>query len=85
LAVLWEIAWLAEQGESRERDTFALQPEDAMAVCASAKFLPSVTVTQIGKFLGKPPHARKGEAGQHGWPSLASRRGGARSNDYACR
>jgi hypothetical protein len=56
LAVLWESAWVAGQGESKKRDTSALKPKDAMAICAPAEFLPSVTITQIGKFLSKPPH-----------------------------
>jgi hypothetical protein len=56
LAVLWESAWVAGRGESKKRDTSALKPKDAMAICASTEFLPSVTIAQIGKLLSKPPH-----------------------------
>ncbi|HKU95482.1 MAG TPA: hypothetical protein VJR58_09405, partial [Vineibacter sp.] len=55
LAVLWESAWVAGGGESKERDTSALEPQQAMDICASADFLPSCSIAQIGGQLSEKP------------------------------
>ena len=55
LAVLWESAWIAGDGESKKRNTAALKPEDAMDICAPAEFLPSCSIAQIGKYLSPRP------------------------------
>src|SRR5262249_18979533 len=52
LAVLWESAWVAGGGEDANRSTAALKPEQAMGICAPAEFLPSCSITTVGKFLG---------------------------------
>src|SRR5262249_28522863 len=53
-AVLWESAWIAGGGESKPRDTSALDEQQAMGICAPAEFLPSLTVNEIGKVLARP-------------------------------
>jgi hypothetical protein len=59
LAVLWESAWVAGGGESKDRDTSALEPQQAMDICAAADFLPSCSIAQIGDQLsGKPAKAK---------------------------
>jgi hypothetical protein len=55
LAVLWESAWVAGGGESKERDTSALKPSQAMAICAPADFLPSCSIVGVGKVLTGAP------------------------------
>ena len=59
LAVLWESAWVVGGGESKERDTSALKPSRAMAICAPADFLPSCSIVEIGKFLSGAPMTAK--------------------------
>ncbi|MEN3348402.1 MAG: hypothetical protein V7632_2037 [Bradyrhizobium sp.] len=59
LAVLWESAWVAGGGESKDRDTSAIEPQQAMDICAAADFLPSCSIAQIGDQLsGKPAKAK---------------------------
>jgi hypothetical protein len=55
LAVLWESAWSAGDGETNVTSTQALTEEAATAICADPDFLPSVTVDRIGKILGLAP------------------------------
>jgi hypothetical protein len=57
LAVLWESAWVAGGGEDKQRDTSALKPAKAMAICAPTDFLPSCSIVQVGQFLSGSPHA----------------------------
>lgn len=57
LAVLWESAWTAGNGEDKKRDTSALKPEQAMGICAPANFLPSCTIANVGQYLSKPAQA----------------------------
>ncbi|GLR86476.1 hypothetical protein [Bradyrhizobium iriomotense] len=52
LAVLWESAWVTGGGEDAKRSTARLKPEQAMGICAPAEFLPSCSITTVGKFLG---------------------------------
>lgn len=59
LAVLWESAWVAGQGESKARDTSTLKPSQAMAICAPADFLPSCSIVDIGQFLNDTPVTAK--------------------------
>ena len=59
LAVIWESAWVAGGGEDKKRDTSALEPDQAMAICAPADFLPSCTIVNVGQFLDKAPHKHK--------------------------
>ncbi|MFB9266821.1 hypothetical protein ACFFWD_27290 [Bradyrhizobium erythrophlei] len=55
LALLWESAWVAGGGESKSRDTSALKPQQAMDICASSDFLPSVSIADIGALLAGTP------------------------------
>ena len=53
LAVLWESAWLAGEGEKRRRRTSAISQNEAMVICARRTFLPSHAINQIGRLLKK--------------------------------
>ena len=51
LAVLWESAWLAGDGETKVKSTRALTEEKAMDICADPDFIPSVGIAKIGPHL----------------------------------
>jgi hypothetical protein len=51
LAVLWESAWAAGDGEKNVRATRALTQDEAMAIVTDPDFVPSVTVDKIGAIL----------------------------------
>ena len=53
LAVLWESAWDKGKGETKVKSTKALTRAQAMKICASAQFVPSVTINRIGELLIK--------------------------------
>jgi hypothetical protein len=60
LAVLWESAWEAGDGESAVRSTKALTEDKAMEICADRDFLPSLPIGGIGAKLQRhqlQPHA----------------------------
>jgi hypothetical protein len=54
LAVLWESAWAAGNGDANVGSTAGLTKEEAMAICADFDFIPSVSISRIGALL-KPP------------------------------
>jgi hypothetical protein len=58
LAVLWESAWAAGEGETRVKSTAAISEDEAMEICAPQNFLRSFAVDEIGAFLVKPGLAR---------------------------
>ena len=62
LAVLWESAWVAGGGEGQECEISALESEHAMAICASADFLPSCTILNVGQFLSARSSKAKTES-----------------------
>lgn len=62
LALLWESAWVAGKGESKTRNTSALKPKQAMEICASADFLPSYSIAQIGQHLHTSTKATKSKS-----------------------
>jgi hypothetical protein len=51
IAVLWESAWAAGDGEKNMSSTRALGEGEAMKICAGDKSVPSVTIDKIGPFL----------------------------------
>jgi hypothetical protein len=51
LAVLWESAWLAGDGETKVRSARAITKEKAMDICADPDFIPSVSIARIAQFL----------------------------------
>lgn len=53
LAVLWESAWSVGGGESTVKSTKTFTKAQAMAICADASFVPSVTIDKIGALLKK--------------------------------
>ncbi|MCW1406676.1 hypothetical protein OLZ32_03635 [Rhizobium sp. 1AS11] len=54
LAVLWESAWAAGNGDTNVASTAGLTKDQAMAICADFDFIPSVSISRIGALL-KPP------------------------------
>jgi hypothetical protein len=54
LAVLWESAWAAGDGEKNVKATRALTQAEAMAIVEDPDFVPSMTVDQIGSILKRP-------------------------------
>ena len=54
LAVLWESAWMAGNGEHKVTSTRALKKDEAMDICAAPDFVPSVTIGEIGPLLKLP-------------------------------
>jgi hypothetical protein len=62
LAVLWESAWTAGEGERHVTRRSALSTDEAMNIVKDDKFLPSLTIGQIGKVLRGLPEARPDEA-----------------------
>jgi hypothetical protein len=54
MAVLWESAWALGDGENKVKQTRALKPDEAMAICAPADFLPSLSIARIGELLKQP-------------------------------
>jgi hypothetical protein len=54
LAVLWERAWQTGGGEQAVDSVEALQPEQAMEICADLDFLPSLSIERIGAVLKRP-------------------------------
>ena len=54
LAVLWESAWSLGEGESNVGATPKLTKAKAMEICGDRKFLPSMSVGQIGAVLRRP-------------------------------
>ncbi|UFZ07934.1 hypothetical protein LQG66_17245 [Bradyrhizobium ontarionense] len=63
LAVLWESAWTVGEGERHVTRRGTLTPDQAMDIVKDDKFLPSLTIGQIGKVLrGRPElHAESSE------------------------
>lgn len=51
LAVLWESAWAAGEGETNVRSTRALTEPEAMEIVTHPEFVPSTTVDKIGALL----------------------------------
>jgi hypothetical protein len=51
LAVLWESAWAAGDGEKHVKSTRALTEDEAMAIVSDPEFVPSMTVDRIGSVL----------------------------------
>jgi hypothetical protein len=51
LALLWESAWVAGNGDHTIADVSGLTEEEAMAIVANPDFLPSVTIDKIGALL----------------------------------
>lgn len=51
LAVLWESAWIAGNGESNVSSTKALSQDEAMEICANPDFVPSVSIDLIRSLL----------------------------------
>jgi hypothetical protein len=51
LAVLWESAWAAGDGEKHVKSTRALTEDEAMAIVSDPEFVPSMTVDKIGSVL----------------------------------
>jgi hypothetical protein len=51
LAVLWESAWTVGEGERNVTRKSALTRDEAMDIVKDDKFLPSMTIGQIGKVL----------------------------------
>jgi hypothetical protein len=51
VAVIWESAWEAGQGEENVSSTAPLSEDAAMEIVSEADFVPSVTVDKIGKLL----------------------------------
>jgi len=51
VAVLWESAWNAGNGEAEVQRTSALTHKEAMDIVKDAKFLPSMSIGQIGEAL----------------------------------
>jgi hypothetical protein len=54
LAVLWESAWAAGDGEKNVRETRALTEDEAMTIVMDPEFVPSTTIDKIGAIL--KPH-----------------------------
>ncbi len=54
LAVLWESAWKAGNGETNIESTAAITQEAAMDICAPPDFLQSCAVDEIGALLKRP-------------------------------
>ncbi|HEY9347971.1 MAG TPA: hypothetical protein VIQ53_21770, partial [Inquilinus sp.] len=54
LAVLWESAWAAGNGDANITSTEGLTKERAMRICGDFDFIPSVSISRIGALL-KPP------------------------------
>ncbi len=54
LAVLWESAWEAGNGETTMPAAKALTQKKAMAICQDENFLPSKSINQIGAILRRP-------------------------------
>ena len=54
LAVLWESAWAAGDGENTVNSTRALTEQEAMAIVAAEDFVPSMSVDRIGQVLKRP-------------------------------
>ena len=63
LAVLWESAWRAGNGEAKIHATRALKETEAMDIVAEPDFLSSWSVAQIGAKLKRPAGARSAAAG----------------------
>jgi hypothetical protein len=55
LAVLWESAWRAGDGEANVTSTRALSQDEAMRICADFDFIRSVSIDRIGALLRRPP------------------------------
>jgi hypothetical protein len=53
LAVLWETAWNAGDGETKVKATAPITEEAAMDICAPQDFLRSCAVDEIGALLKK--------------------------------
>jgi hypothetical protein len=51
VAVLWESAWAAGDGDKNIRRSSALTTDEAMAIVQEEKFLPSMTIGTIGQIL----------------------------------
>ncbi len=62
LAVLWESAWQAGNGEARIHATRALKDTEAMDIVSRPDFLPSLSVAQIGAKLKRPAGAQPATA-----------------------
>jgi hypothetical protein len=58
LAALWESAWTIGEGERNVTRKSALTPGEAMDIVKDDKFLPSMTIGQIGKVLRGLPERR---------------------------
>jgi hypothetical protein len=54
LALLWESAWAAGDGNKNVKGQLTLTRKAAMKIVANEKFLPSMTIVTIGKILEKP-------------------------------
>lgn len=51
IALLWESAWVVGDGDRKISRTSALRENEAMAIVADPKFLPSLPIEKIGKAL----------------------------------
>ena len=54
VALLWDSAWQAGDGDANITDTSRRKPGDAMKIVADRDFLPSTSISQIGKLLAWP-------------------------------
>jgi len=64
LAVLWESAWTAGDGERNVTRKGALTTTEAMDIVKDDKFLPSMTIGQIGKVLRGLPERQPDETAE---------------------
>jgi hypothetical protein len=60
LAVLWESAWTAGNGDNNLDESLTLTQQKAMAICGDRNFLPSRTINQIGALLQATAAPRRG-------------------------